>query len=68
MKDAVANLKSKIEGLETKNIGLKFDNERYKDNIEKSNDNDTIRKFVVSYVKKLYNKTKLYLSNLIEII
>ncbi len=67
MKDAVANLKSKIEGLET-NIGLKLDNERYKDNIEKSNDNDTIRKFVVSYVKKLYNKTKLYLSNLIEII
>jgi len=50
------------------NIGLKLDNERYKDNIEKSNDNDTIRKFVVSYVKKLYNKTKLYLSNLIEII
>ena len=48
LNDEIKKLKDKIEDLEEKNENLEKDNKRYKDMIEKSNDTDTITKFMVN--------------------
>jgi len=68
-------LNAQIALLEKENDELKLDNKRYKANIEQllvnieiSNDNDTITKFLVIIDKKLFFIKYIIFINLIEIV
>ena len=68
-------MNAQIALLEKENDELKLDNKRYKANIEQllvnieiSNDNDTITKFLVIIDKKLFFIKYIIFINLIEIV